>query len=685
MGSFGRGRSALTGVVATMAMLVLARPGLAADTLADLLRPFPGPPSILRDRAGRVFGEIRGERHQHAVALADVPESLRQALIDTEDPGFYGNVGFDPKGLARAMFKNLLAGEAREGGSTLTQQLAKTLIQDRRKTLDRKLREAMVTVQLTRGMTKDQILERYLNEVWWGRGAYGVAAAAEVYFGKPASRLDPGQGAVLVAMLKGPSQYDPFSDDGLDRLIDRQRFVLGRMVDAGHLKADRLDREARTRQVARWRAGEIDGHGLRRHLGIKRSPRDDHGWFRRRLQSVLEARLGPARVQEGGLVVQTTLDARLQELAVAAAEEAVRTDGARMGFGQVAMAAVEPGTGHVLALVGGVGATDYDRTMANLQPGSCMKPFVYLAAFASGRTPEDVVVDAAARYPAGNGRWYQPRNDDGRIYGALTLRAALEQSVNTVAVRTYAEVGRQPVEAILKAAGMRGPHPRDLTLALGSGATNPIELAAAYAAFANKGQWVQPQLHVRVVGGGLDERPAPRRAEVAPPHAVSRLVSVLSGVLERGTAKGQGIGRPAAGKTGTTSAFRDAWFVGFTPQVSLAVWVGNDDRAPMKDGAFGGRVAARIWRKVMKDWHSGLPVRNFLEASPPPGLPSPGPTWDPFQDAEPVVLPGARESSVSEGATEAPSPASSSPQVLPTPVWSPSEAPLRPRLPGALP
>jgi len=679
------GQKALAGVVAGMALLALPLPGQAADSLADLLRPFPGPPSVLRDRTGRVFGEVRGDRHQHAVALADVPASLRQALIDTEDFGFYGNSGFDPKGLARAMFKNLLSGEAREGGSTITQQLAKTLIQDRRKTLDRKVREAVVTVQLTRELTKDQILERYLNEVWWGRGAHGVAAAAEVYFGQPASRLDAGQGALLVAMLKGPSQYDPFTDDGLDRLLHRQRFVLGRMIDAGHLSGVALEREARGERVADWRAKRIGAQRMRRALGLRTSPRDDHGWFRRRLQGVLEARFGPARVQEGGLVVQTTLDARLQALAVAAAEEAVRTDGPRMGFGQVAMAAVEPGTGQVLALVGGVGATDYDRTMANLQPGSCMKPFVYLAAFAAGRSPEDVVVDAAARYPAGQGRWYQPRNDDGRIYGPLTLRAALEQSVNTIAVRTYADLGRQPVDAILRAAGMRGPHPRDLTLALGSGATNPIELAAAYAAFANKGQWVQPQLHTRVVGGGLDERPAPRRAEVAPAYAVSQLVSVLSGVLERGTAKGQGIGRPAAGKTGTTSAFRDAWFVGFTPQLSLAVWVGNDDRAPMKEGAFGGRVAAGIWRKVMKEWHAGLSIRSFPAAPPPAQTPSPGPTWDPLGDEAPVVLPGARD--VDE-AVSSPSPLTAgTPSVVgtPEPAATRFDAPTRPRLPGALP
>lgn len=625
-------------------------PAVAADQLEDLLRPYPGPPAVLRDRHGVVFGELRGDRHQHAVALADVPDSLRQALIATEDPGFYGNVGFDPRGLARALFRNLLAGKAREGGSTLTQQLAKTLIQDRRKTLDRKWREAVVTLQLTQRLTKDQILERYLNEVWWGRGTHGVAAAAEVYFGKAITRLDAGQGALLVAMLKGPSQYDPFTDEGLRRLVERQKYVLARMVEAGYLPEGKVEREARQKVVEAWRAGKASVARVRAAMGFRSSPRDEYAWFRRRLQGLLEARHGEDRVQQGALSVQTTLDTRLQELAVAAAEEAVRTEGKKMGFRQVAIAAIEPGTGYVRALVGGVGATDYDRTMARLQLGSCMKPFIYLAAFAAGKSPEDVVVDAAARYPAGEGRWYQPRNDDGRIYGAVTLRAALEQSLNTVAVRLYAEIGREPVSAILQAAGMRGPHPRDLTLALGSGITHPVEIAAAYAAFANQGQWVQPVLHTQVRGGGVDERPVPRKVKVAEPWHVSHLVSVLSGVLERGTAKGRGIGRPAAGKTGTTSAFRDAWFVGFTPQLCLAVWVGNDDRRPMREGAFGGRVAAGIWRKVMSAWHQGLPVKAFPMVPPPVMIATPTPaplsTWDPFLDDQPVVLPSSGPSPV---------------------------------------
>ncbi len=630
-------------------------------TLQEVLGPLPGPPGVLIDEAGKRVGEIWGRKHVHVTRLRDIPKPLRQALIDTEDPSFYGNPGFDPRGIARALFKNLMAGKAKEGGSTLTQQLAKTLLGDRSRTINRKVKEAWLTVQLERQFTKDAILERYLNEVYWGHGAYGVAAAAEVYFDRPLAQLSLGQSALLVALLKGPSAYDPFDDKRVRSAAERQAYVLDRMVAQQHLSQAEADKASHRLELSQldirlsrkktspaWAAARV-----RRYLGVATRTRPGL-WFKRRVAEILSARHGARAVQEGGLTVRVTMDPIIQQAAEEAAARGIARDGKRYGFSQVAIVVVEPGTGKVKALVGGVGNTEYDRTMARLQPGSSFKPFVYLTAFAGGRTPEDPVVDKPVRYPAGAGRFYEPKNDDNKFRGPTTLRVALEHSINAVAVELLSEVGIGPVVDTARRAGLVSPLAADLTLALGSSAVTPLEMATAYASFANDGVWTQPVIYSEVAGpsGQILEHPVPRQTKAFEPEPVRTLVSVLQGVVERGTAAGNGIGRPSAGKTGTTDRFRDAWFVGFTPQLVTAVWVGNDDRKPMRQGAFGGRIAAKIWKDVMIPAHKGKAIARFPappQASPslPASLSSPASdSWWPFgRDAtagRPAVYPTPR-------------------------------------------
>jgi penicillin-binding protein 1A len=596
-------------------------------TLQEVLGPLPGPPSVLIDEGGKRVGEIWGAKHVHVAPLRDVPPSLRQALIDTEDPSFYGNAGFDPRGIARALFKNLLAGKAKEGGSTLSQQLAKTLLGDRSRTLNRKVKEAWLTVQLEQQFTKLAILERYLNEVYWGHGAYGVAAASEVYFDKPVGQLSLTQAALLVAMLKGPSAYDPFDDESLRATVDRAGYVLDRMVENGHLRkpdADRaalrgdlalIDQKVASRRYSPARAATR----IRRLLGMAPKEGKPGRWFKKRVSDVLIARHGAKAVQEGGLTVRVTMDSAIQKAAEEAAARGIAQNGRRYGFSQVAIVAVEPGSGKVRALVGGVGKTEYDRTMARLQPGSSFKPFVYLTAFAQGRSPEDHVQDKAVRFPAGPGRWYEPKNFDHKHRGDTTLRVALEQSINSVAVALLADVGIGPVVDTARRFGLVSPINPDLTLALGSSGMTPLEMATAYAGFANDGVWTQPVIYADVTGanGQALERPVPRQTRVFEPEPVRMLVSVMQGVIDRGTAHGNGIGRPAAGKTATTDRLQDAWFIGFTPQLCVAVWVGNDDRKPMRQGASGGRVAAHIWKDVMIAAHAGKPIVAFTPPLPP--------------------------------------------------------------------
>jgi penicillin-binding protein 1A len=534
------------------------------------------------------YGDLYGE-HQPLRAL---PKHLPQALIATEDRRFYSHFGLDPIGLLRAAYANLRAGRVVQGGSTLTQQLAKNVFLDRDRTLKRKVQELLLAFSLENKFTKDQILEMYLNRVYFGAGAYGVEAAAQRYFDKPATKLTLAESAMLVGLLKAPSRLAPTGN--IKSAQSRAAQVVRNMADAGYISAEMAEATiARPAQLAR-----------------SRLPLPNARYFADWAVEEVYQLIGR---NHPDLIVYTTLDSRLQGAAERALDDALERHGAKLNVEQGALVTLAP-DGAVRAMVGGRDYLDspFNRaTQARRQPGSAFKPFVYLAALENGVTPDDTFVDG----PISVSNW-QPRNYDGRYAGTVTVRDAIARSINTVAVQVSERVGREKVIEVARLLGITSnlkPHP---SLALGSFEVGVLELTAAYAAFANGGYAVQPYgileirdtqnrvLYRRTQGGAY--------AHMIPSNTLGDLNDLLRAVMERGTGRAAQIGRPAAGKTGTTSDYRDAWFVGYTPDLITAVWVGNDDNSEMKKVS-GSGLPAQIWRSFMSAALKGQPVRGLPE------------------------------------------------------------------------
>ncbi|MFN4275323.1 MAG: transglycosylase domain-containing protein [Ferrovibrio sp.] len=535
------------------------------------------------------YGDLYGE-HQ---ALKDLPPHLPQALIATEDRRFYSHFGIDPIGLARATLANLRAGRVVQGGSTLTQQLAKNVFLERDRTLKRKVQELMLAFRLEQRFTKDQILEMYLNRVYFGAGAYGVEAAAQRYFDKPATKLSLGESAMLVGLLKAPSKLAPTGN--IKSAQARAAQVLRNMADAGFITIETAEAAiAKPTQLAR-----------------SRLPLPNARYF---ADWVIEEVYQLVGRDHADLTVYTTMDSRLQGGAERAVDSLMDRDAQKLDVGQAALVALAP-DGAVRAMIGGRDYLDspFNRaTQARRQPGSAFKPIVFLTALEQGITPDDQYVDG----PIEIGNW-KPRNYDGQYHGTMPLREAAARSINTIAVQVSERVGRDKVIETARRLGITSdlkPHP---SLALGSFEVGVLELTAAYAAFANGGYAVQPYgvievrdrnnavLFRRDTGGAY--------AHMIAPEPLGELNELLRGVIATGTGRAAQIGRPAAGKTGTTSDYRDAWFVGYTPDLVTAVWVGNDDNSPTKKVS-GSGLPSQIWRSFMTDALKGLPASELPQA-----------------------------------------------------------------------
>jgi penicillin-binding protein 1A len=524
------------------------------------------------------------EENRRVVPLSEMPGALRDATIAVEDRRFLEHRGVDWRGAARALVSDVAQGGYREGGSTITQQLVRSVFLDPGKRLSRKAREAMLAVQTERRFTKPEILGMYMNQVYYGERCFGVEAAAHAYFGKPASRLSLAECALLAGIPRRPALYDPYANPEAAR--QRRDAVLRRMVETGHLDAARA--EAAMREPLRL--------AYRRppRLQARRAP-----YFVDFVVRQLEDRYGADRVYRGGLRVQTTLNSRAQ----AAAELAVRR-GMDAAFGrrptQAALVSLDPRTGAIRAMVGG---RDYSRSsfnravQAKRQPGSAFKPFVYAAALSAGHLTTDRITDAPVAFDGG--RW-RPRNMDGRWHGRITLTTALANSINIPAVKLCDDVGPDAVANVARLCGIASPLREDLTLALGTSEVSPLELASAYGVFAASGVRAEPMAIVRVddCDGGTLETFAPRRADVLNPATSARMDFMLRQVVRAGTGAAAGSVPGARGKTGTTDSRHDAWFVGYTPALTTAVWVGNDHPSPIP-GLTGGGVCAPIWAAFM--------------------------------------------------------------------------------------
>ena len=568
----------------------------------------PTETSYIYDIKGRLLTRIHGEANREVVTLNQISPHLKRAVLAIEDSRFYQHPGINPQSVARAFLANLEEGEVVEGSSTITMQLVKNLFLSPERSYSRKMAEAILAMRLEHILTKDQIFELYLNQVYWGHNTYGVETAAQSYFAKSASELTLAEGAMMAGLIQAPEEYSPFINYKLTK--QRQAIVLRRMRELGWI-TDKQEQQANDEKLL---------------VGKPTSFRESRIPYLTEavVQELSQKFGGKDTITKGGLRVQTTLDLNFQRMAeqvVSKWHDRLYYQGLFYNYkqGQIALVAVDPRTHFVKAMVGGVDykVSQYNRAiMARRQPGSAFKPFVYYTAFASGKYgPNSTVQDAPARYWDGN-EYYRPQNYGGGFSGPVTIRKALETSLNIPAVRIGQAVGINKVIEVVRTLGIKSPIEPVISLPLGSVDLTPLEMASAFATFANNGWHSDTTFIVRVTDTKgnilLDNTPKPKR--VLDPWAVASLNDVLRGVITRGTATSANIGRPAAGKTGTTSSERDIWFVGYVPQLAVAVWVGNDDYRPLGYGATGGGFVAPIWRDFMHRALVNEPVVDFRKS-----------------------------------------------------------------------
>jgi penicillin-binding protein 1A len=545
-------------------------------------------------------GAIIGKR----LTLEQMPAYLPAAFIAMEDRNFYNHGGFDPRGLARALWTNFRRGHTVQGGSTITQQTVKIVFLTQEKTLNRKLEELFEATRLEKSLSKKQILELYLNRIYLGSGAYGVDGAAHVYFNKSASELTLPEAAMLATLTRAPSVFSPRRD--LPKAQARAGIVLRAMVETGAITQAEADAAKASPAVITDHMAE-DAQNYYFDTAADEAQR-------------MATRDGTAPSVD--LIVHTTLIPRIQEAARANAAHVIAKSGPKVHATQAAVVVMKP-DGAVVALVGGI---DYNEstfnraTQAHRQPGSAFKPFVYLAALESGLTPWDTRADE----PVDINGW-TPTNFGGRSFGTMTLADALAHSVNTITANLAQEVGVDNVIAAAQRLGIASPLAQNASIALGTAEVTPIELTRAYAVFANGGLRVYPYLVTQVedhAGNVIYRRHVATGEEqerIVASHVNRDLVAMLNGVVTHGTGMSAAVpGHEAGGKTGTTQDFHDAWFVGFTHDYVTSVWVGNDDSTPMK-AVTGGSLPAAIWKATMTVAEKGLaPVKLDKSDMQPP-------------------------------------------------------------------
>ena len=538
------------------------------------------------------------------VPIAQIPVPVRNAFIATEDQHFYQHHGVDFGGMVRAAIADARH-EQFQGASTITQQLARRLFLSDEVSYARKIQEALLAIEIERYYTKDEILERYLNIIYFGSGAYGIQAAAHTYFGTDVAHLSIGQAAMLAGLPAAPSDYSPFVS--LEHAKERQHHVLDRMVASGFITQAQMD-DALDRPLGL--IGERPA-GLQSYR---------YPYFTTYVTHLLEAQFGTQATYEGGLQVYTTMDPAMQQAAQEAVDWGIgRSHAEGVGAGQAALVAIRPSTGEILAMVGGAGGfsltNQFNRAwQARRQPGSSFKPYVYTAAIDSGLTAETTIDDSPISYPMGDGTRWAPMDDDDRFLGPITLRYALAQSRNVVAVKLADQLGIDRVIEYAHRMGVKSPLEANLSLALGTSGVAPLDQAAGYATLANAGIHIDPT-PIRIVrdsfGTPVLDNSYPQQTEVVSAGTAYVVTSMMESVINEGTGYPNAqIGRPAAGKTGTTTDFRDAWFVGFTPDLVAAVWIGNDDYHRMTE-SYGGNIPARIWARFMKAALAKTPKHDF--------------------------------------------------------------------------
>jgi penicillin-binding protein 1A len=561
---------------------------------------------------GEVIGEFFIEKRT-VVPLEKIPNHLIQAIVAGEDARFFQHKGLDYWAIFRALLKNLFSGEMIQGGSTITQQVVKSLLLTPEKSLTRKIREAILAFKIEKYLSKEEILYLYLNQIYFGQGAYGVATAAENYFGKPVEEINVAESALLAGLPQAPSKYSPHTNP--EQAKRRQIYVLNRMVEEGLISHDESLRALRTPIKI---TGKHPPHA-------EKAPH-----FVEHVRKYIESKYGKDALYKGGLQVYTTIDLETQRLAQAAVESGLREIEKRQKYlsgesspaVEGALICFDLETGHIRAMVGGRNfkRSQFNRaTQALRQTGSAFKPIVFASALDKGYTPASVIVDAPIVFEFGNKKW-KPKNYDEKFSGPTTLRNALAQSVNVVTVKIARDIGIDYIRDYAKNLGISAGLHDHLAMALGSSSITPFELTKAYAVFANQGKPFKPVFVQKVLDreGNLLEEHLPLHPQEDPEQVISPqtaylMTHLLESAVQSGTGwRAKSLGRPVAGKTGTTDQFYDAWFIGYTPELITGVWVGFDEDKSLGENETGARAAAPIWVSFMSKALKNREVKDFL-------------------------------------------------------------------------
>ena len=565
---------------------------------------FPSETTYIYDIEGKLLASLHGEANREVVTRDKISPELKRAVLASEDSDFYAHHGINPKGVGRAIVTNYTSGGVSQGASTITMQLVKNLFLNQRREYTRKLAEAVLAIRLEQILDKDDILEMYLNQVYWGHNNYGVQTAARSYFNKSASQLTLAESAMMAGLIQAPEQYSPFIN--LKKAKYQQKVVLERMLTLNWIDQKEYE-NALKEEIKLGKIRSFQGSAL--------------PYITNEVSRELAKKFGRDSLLKGGMRVQTTVDIDFQQMA----EDVVskwhyRLLSRGVYKNQIALVAVDPRTHFVKALVGGVDAkkSEFNRaTQAQRQPGSAFKPFVYYAAFATGKyTPNSIVYDTPVSYRDGSG-WYRPRNYDSSFGGAMSIRHALKQSRNIPVIKIGKAIGMNKVVETSRTLGIMSPMEPVTSLPLGAIGVTPLEMASAYATFANYG-WQSPTTVIaRITDSSgnvlLDNTPKPKL--VLDSWAAASTIDILQTVVSEGTGKNAALGRPTAGKTGTTSSEKDIWFVGTVPQLTTAVWVGRDDNRTLSRGVTGGGDVAPIWRDFMVRALKGVPAQSFTSPS----------------------------------------------------------------------
>lgn len=579
---------------------------LNVPDISSLASYQPSLTTSILDENGEVIDQVY-DQNRFVVPLSEMPGILPKAFVAAEDGRFYEHSGVDGWSILRAFIHNMKAGGRSQGGSTITQQVARSLLLSPEKTYTRKIREAILAYRIDRLLSKNEILHIYLNQIYLGEGAYGVEAASQTYFDKHTHELSLAEISLMAGLPQAPSRYSPFKHYKLAR--KRQVYVLNRMAEVGFIESD--DARKAYQQVLLWKP--------------QKKQATENAYFVQHVKNYIEQKYGHTLLTTGGLSVHTTLDPSLQKTARRAIKKGIKAWTIRHQFSsnlpeppQAALVAMEVGSGRLKAIIGGTNFSEsqFNRaTQALRQPGSAFKPIIYAAALAKGLTPATLIIDEPLQLQGvTTDHTWEPKNFDGTFRGPTTLRNGLVFSRNIVTIKILQENGINGTIKMARQLGIHSPLAENLSLALGVSGVSLLDLTTAYAVFARAGNYMEPLFITKITdrNGAILEQNTPVKNQIMDERTAYQITHLLKHVVNDGTGrKAKGLRTATAGKTGTTDKNMDAWFVGYTPDLVAGVWLGYDQKTSLGENETGGRAAAPIWLDFMKNAGEYLTTENF--------------------------------------------------------------------------